>query len=121
MSHVGDNIRRYRVGLGMSQAELGERVGKKRSAIGNYEGGTREPDYDTLLALAKALGVTASELLDDGGEDAMWEAREAYRRDPERRILFSLAKHGSAEDVHRAVALIDALKKTRPDFYDGDD
>lgn len=120
MSHVGDNIRRYRVGLGLSQAELGERVGKKRSAIGNYEGGTREPDYATLLALAKALGVTASELLGDS-EDDVWDAREAFRRDPERRILFSLARHGSAEDVHRAVALIDALKKTNPDFYDGDE
>ena len=122
MSNVGRNIRKYRAARGMSQAELAERIGKKRSAVGNYESGTREPDYDTLAALAGALGVSAVDLLGEGSdENELWELREELRRDPDRRILFSLAKNGTAQQVRQAVALIDALKKTNPDFYDGDD
>jgi len=122
MSNVGTNIRKYRVARGLSQAELAERIGKKRSAVGNYESGTREPDYDTLSALAAALEVSAMDLLgEDSEEEALWELREELRRDRDRRILFSLAKNGTAQEVRQAVALIDALKKTNPDFYDGDD
>jgi len=51
----------------------------------------------------------------------LWERREALRRDPNRRILFDLAENGTEKDIDAAVALIDALKKTNPDFYDGDD
>ena len=122
MSNVGTNIRKYRVARGLSQAELAERIGKKRSAVGNYESGTREPDYDTLSALAAALEVSAMDLLgENSDEDELWELREELRRDRDRRILFSLAKNGTAQEVRQAVALIDALKKTNPDFYDGDD
>lgn len=120
MSDVGSNIRKYRVERGMSQAELAERIGKKRSAVGNYETGAREPDYDTLGALARALGVSETALLGDASDDGeLWALREELRRDPDRRMLFSLAKNGSARDVRQAVALIDALKKTNPDFFGG--
>ena len=120
MANVGKNIRKYRVSRGMSQAELAQRVGKKRSAIGNYESCVREPDLDTLNALAEALEVSVIDLLSED-DNALWELREDLRRDRDRRILFSLAKNGSAQEVRQAVALIDALKKTNPDFYDGDD
>ena len=121
MSNVGENLRKYRLERGMSQAELAQRAGRKRSAIGNYESGVREPDYDTLAALARALDVSVAQLLDDGEDEALWELREDLRRDPDRRILFSLARHGTDQQVRQAVALIDALKKTNPDFYDGDE
>lgn len=122
MSDVGRNIRKYRLGLDMSQAELARRIGRRRSAIGNYETGAREPDYDTLRALAQALGVTETALLsgdapaDDG--DELWSLREELRRDPNRRMLLSLAKNGTAQEVRQAAALIDALKRTNPELRD---
>ena len=121
VSNVGENLRKYRLERGMSQAELAQRAGRKRSAIGNYESGVREPDYDTLAALARALDVSVAQLLDDGEDEALWELREDLRREPDRRILFSLARHGTDQQVRQAVALIDALKKTNPDFYDRDE
>ena len=121
MSNVGVKLREYRLKRGLSQAELAQRAGKKRSAIGNYESGAREPDYDTLIALARALEVSVAQLLDEEEDEALWELREELRRDPDRRILFSLARHGTDQQVRQAVALIDALKKTNPDFYDGDE
>lgn len=53
-------------------------------------------------------------------EDRIWEKREALRRDPKRRILFDLAENGTEADIDAAVAIIDALRATNQNFYDGD-
>lgn len=119
MRDIGDRIRELRMARGMSQAELAERIGKRRSAIGNYESGAREPDLDTLDRLAEALGVSLAGLLDDeerAEDDAVWEVREALRRRPEMRLLFDAAKGASADDLRRAAAMVDALRRTNPDF-----
>jgi hypothetical protein len=49
------------------------------------------------------------------------QRREALRRDPKRKVLFDLAENGTDRDVDAAVKLLDALRATNPDFYDGDD
>ena len=54
-------------------------------------------------------------------EDKIYEKREALRRDPKRRVLFDLAENGTEKDIDAAIKLLDALKATNPDFYDGDD
>lgn len=53
-------------------------------------------------------------------EDAQ-QAREELADDPNRKALLNLARYGSAQDVKQVAALIDALRATNPDFYDGDD
>lgn len=125
MSNIGTIIRTMRLSRGLSQAQLADLAGLKRSAIGNYENGVREPDLDTIEALADAFNVSMSDLLDNGErdpeEEAMWTLREEQRRDPDRKALFKLSKYGRAEDIRQVNALIDALKSTNPNFYDGDD
>ena len=106
MDNLGNTIRELRQSKGLSQAELAERIGKKRSAVGNYESGTREPDLETLRALAEALNVSVAALL--GGD-------EGEEPDPARRRLLELARNGSQRDVDQAVAILDALKRTEPD------
>jgi hypothetical protein len=59
------------------------------------------------------LGRTDKENKTVMNENDIWELREQVRRDPERHYLFSLAKDADIEDVRQAVAIIDALKKTR--------
>jgi hypothetical protein len=49
------------------------------------------------------------------------EKREKLRRDPKRKALLDLAENGSDQDIDAAVTLLDALRKTNPSFYDGDD
>lgn len=122
MSNIGKTIRTMRMSRGMSQADLANRIGKKRSAVGNYENGTREPDLDTIEALADAFNVSMADLLDhETDEEDLWELREQLRRDPERHILFSMARNAKIEDVRRAVAVIDALKKASDPGADSDD
>ena len=53
--------------------------------------------------------------------DPAQQAREELAEDPDRKALLNLARYGSDRDVKQVAALIDALRATNPDFYDGDD
>ena len=111
----------------MQQKELAIAVGVSRPTVSEWEHQKKDPSGDRLQKLAELFNVEPGIILgykNDLGAGVMtdedkelWEAREAARRDPQRRILFSLAKNGSEKDIKQAVALIDALRATNPDFY----
>ena len=67
-----DTIKKLRTEQGLSQDELAERVHVVRQTVSKWERGTSVPDADSLVALARALGVSAAELL---GESAMVEKK----------------------------------------------
>lgn len=48
---------------GLSQAALAEKIGISQSALGNYERGTRAPDKDVIVALARFFDVSCDFLL----------------------------------------------------------
>lgn len=50
---------------GWSQEELAKRLGVSRSKIGNYEQGTREPDFESLEAIADIFNCPVSYLIAD--------------------------------------------------------
>ena len=47
---------------GLTQKELAEKLGLSASAIGNYEQGTRTPDYETLELIADFFNVPLDSL-----------------------------------------------------------
>ena len=53
---IAAQVAARRAHLGLSQAELAERVGTTQSAIARLESGGRPPRIDTLLRIADALG-----------------------------------------------------------------
>ena len=53
----GEQLRKRREELGISRAELADRLGVSRSAIGNYETGVSAPMEEVLLRLFDALHV----------------------------------------------------------------
>lgn len=59
---LGKRISQYRKGLGISQEELGARLGVSRQAVSKWETGTAAPDMENLLALAREFGVSVAEL-----------------------------------------------------------
>lgn len=61
---TGERIAAARKAAGVTQLQLAERIGKTKSAIANYESGFREPDGETIDAIAKVLGVTPQSLED---------------------------------------------------------
>lgn len=62
---TGDKIRAARKRAGLTQKELGEKLGVTGSLIGIYETDRRNPKNDTLERIASALGVSFFELLSD--------------------------------------------------------
>lgn len=59
---LGQRISGYRKALGISQEELGARLGVSRQAVSKWETGAAAPDMENLLALAKEFGVSVAEL-----------------------------------------------------------
>ena len=124
MSAFSETLRRIRFERHMTQDEFAEILGTTKQNISRYESGAVSPKISTAQMIADRLGITLSELngetpADD--DDDLWTLREDMRRDPNRRALMQLARNGTAQDVRQAMALIDALRATNSDFYDGDD
>ena len=61
---IGRRIREIRISLGLSQAELGEKVGLNADRIQKYENGARKPKPELLKEIAGALGVSTLALSD---------------------------------------------------------
>ena len=59
---LGQRISMYRKSLGISQEELGARLGVSRQAVSKWETDVASPDMDNLLALAREFGVSVAEL-----------------------------------------------------------
>lgn len=53
-------IREARLLAGLSQGELGERVGKDRAQIARWERGAVQPSFETLRELVEACGFELS-------------------------------------------------------------
>lgn len=63
MIDIATKIRELRKIKGWSQEEFSDRLGISRSAVGNYEQGTREPDFETLENIADTLNCSISFLM----------------------------------------------------------
>lgn len=60
---TGAAIKRLREGKGLTQAELGERIGVSDKAVSKWETAKGLPDISLMEPLSKALGVSVMELL----------------------------------------------------------
>ena len=84
---LGDKIREARKKASLTQAELAEKIGVKRSVISKYENGSISPTYDNIKKIADALHVRVYQFYDD----ASWlDKNTDYFEDITK--LFSLIK-----------------------------
>ncbi len=60
---LGEKIKRARKAAGLTQKQLGDIVGVTRPAVGQWESDITSPGLSTLEVIAKALGISAQELL----------------------------------------------------------
>lgn len=63
---IGARIRELRLSQGLSQTELGKKVGLSQKAITTYERETREPGIETIKALAAVFQVSVESLFKEG-------------------------------------------------------
>ncbi|HRM26125.1 MAG TPA: helix-turn-helix transcriptional regulator [Clostridia bacterium] len=87
MKTFSDKVKEARVSLGISQPQLGKKIGLSVRSVIAYEKGEKKPRPASMLKLAKALGVSVKFLSDDECENPMAdienddyiaEARERY-------------------------------------------
>ncbi len=60
-----DNLTAYRKQAGLSQEQLGERVGVSRQTVSKWEAGQSYPDFHRLVLLSDYFGLTLDELVKD--------------------------------------------------------
>jgi transcriptional regulator with XRE-family HTH domain len=58
-----ENIRFYRTEAGLTQGELAEKLGGKKSLVSNYENGYSLPDILTLGKLCDIFEISLDELV----------------------------------------------------------
>lgn len=111
-------IRDLREENGMTQSDLAARLGCAASTISMYEQGRREPSFETLRAIASVFSVPVESLItspEQAEDEELWALREELRRRPEMRMLFSVSKKASREDIMKTVKIIEALRGEHAD------
>ena len=63
MANFSKVFKQLRGENGLTQQELAKKLGVSRSAVGMYEKGEREPDFETLEAIADFFNVDMDYLL----------------------------------------------------------
>ncbi|WP_404989051.1 helix-turn-helix domain-containing protein [Clostridium culturomicium] len=63
MLNIGDKIKAARKSANITQKELANMIGVTTTTIQNYENNRREPNFNTLECISKALNLSINELL----------------------------------------------------------
>lgn len=103
----------------LSQSELAEKLGVAKSTISMYEVGKREPDFETLEAIADLFNVDMNFLLGkDGSEndryyinDETAKAAQEIFENQELRALFDVQRDMEPDDLRALHNMALALKR----------
>lgn len=68
---IGQRIRKYRLGLGLSQEIISERADLTPAHYSHIERGNTKPSLPTLIRIANVLGVSLDELLCDNVDKSL--------------------------------------------------
>lgn len=125
---VGLRIRTMRLSRGMTQADLAKAIGQSQSSITMYETGRREPDFETLEALADVFNVPMVSLVDGDGVVSISHSGSSsvpLDDDPKSddiRLLIRGLNRLSPEQVAQAKNVFRAMfAVTNPELFEGDD
>lgn len=66
---IGERIRTIRESLNLTQEDVADRIGMRRTSITNIEAGRQRLPIDTLYNIAGILGVSAFDLLPENHPD----------------------------------------------------
>lgn len=96
-----------------------------KSTITNWRGGS-EPSNPTKKKIADYFGITVRELMEgqketappeSGADDELTDILEDARRRPELRVLFSMSRKATPEEVRQTIKIIQALGDNDGDDY----
>ena len=103
---------------GITKKFISEHLGRSTSLCQGWKEGKSEPNRDQLLYVAKLLGTTPEYLTGETDEkkplvnndEELTDLLERVRDDPDLRMLFSITKGATKEDIQKAIKIIQMLK-----------
>ena len=111
------NLNYYMTTNNKNQSDLVTDLGLTASTVSDWANGKKYPRVDKMQLLADYFGVLKSDLTEEHETSKMTddielqEYLEELKNRRELRMLFSLTKGATKEDVEKAVRIIEALKK----------
>ena len=106
---LGDNVFRKRKQLGMTQAELAERIGATEQTVRKIEHYNANPQMDVLFALIRTLEIDPTVIFFPEKEP------ESPVRDQIRNMLSDADEHELEALIPIIAASLELLRKTRGD------
>lgn len=117
-------LKKLREETGYSQKDFAKKLGIPSTTYNNYETGFREPDFDVLKELSKALNVSTDYLLgatDNTEPLALKEEHLPYsvevidlleqaHKNPQLKILFSVSKNATKQQIEAMINMVRAFK-----------
>lgn len=120
MGNFKDMLKYLRMREHLSQSELAEKLGVSKSTVSMYEVGRREPDFETLEAIADFFNVDMNFLLGKNGSEAdeqSYYLNEDARNmaqflhdNPEYKVLFDASRKVKKEDIEFVKQMLDRFK-----------
>lgn len=119
-------FRKIREQSGLTQQQMADKLGVSRSAIGMYENGEREPNFETLELIADTFNVDmnyllgkkpTTEVISDRyylDDDARDMAQFMYEN-PEYKVLFDASRKVKKEDIDFVKQMIDRMSNKGDD------
>lgn len=107
----GDNLRKLRKEKGLTQQQLSDIVGIKRSAYAYYEIDKSEPSIATLLKIANALNVSVDEIVNSSRPVHSGAAEYSGLTDDELKTLIKLYKKLDNSQKHEVENYIRFITK----------
>ena len=105
---LGLRIKTMRKSRKMTQADLARAIDQSQSSITMYETGRREPDFETLEALADVFNVPLASIVDYSGFDP--------DHDPQIHAVSTMMESMSKEQKDQILAIVRAVVSTsQPD------
>ena len=118
---IGTRIRTMRKSRGMTQEDLARAIGQSASSITMYETGRREPDFETLEALADVFNVPMVSFVDGSGVVSVGHSEDETQSDDFRMFVLDSSQL-SPEQFRMARSLLRAaFRATNPELFKGDD
>ena len=111
------NLNYYLTTRGKTQNDLVRDLEITASTVSDWANGKKYPRVDKMQMLADYFGILKSDLTEEHQEKELTddielqEYLEELKNRSEMRMLFSLAKGATKEDVMQAVKIIEALQK----------
>lgn len=107
MGNFNDMLKYLRVREKMSQAELADKLGVSKSTVGMYELGKREPDFETLEAIADLFNVDMNFLLGEVGSELSPKDERDIAKDLNR-IMTEIKKGNNGPLYYNGIEMDDA-------------